>query len=89
MKVVLGQYDLCDADAQTVRFSIDKLIVHPRYDNTTEFADLMLVRLNMRVTFNRFIRPICLPQIGNMFLLLLLFINQMKNNESRCCGCVY
>lgn len=62
--MVLGEHDICQEDTQTVKFSIERLIVHPRYNNRTEYADIMLVRLNMKVTFNKFIRPICLPKIG-------------------------
>ncbi|KAK0157513.1 hypothetical protein PV328_011252 [Microctonus aethiopoides] len=61
MKVVLGEYNVCEFDSQTIVFSIEKLIIHPKYDSNTLFADIMLIKLNMRVTFNEFIRPICLP----------------------------
>ncbi|XP_015606009.1 clotting factor B isoform X1 [Cephus cinctus] len=63
MKVVLGEHDRCNGDLKTVVFSVEKLIPHPDYHSGTNYADIMLLKLNMRVTFNEYIRPICLPNI--------------------------
>lgn len=65
MKVVLGEHDICQSDIRVVKFSIDKFIQHPSYKASRRIiADIMLVKLNMRVTFNQYIRPVCLPKRG-------------------------
>ncbi|XP_063986817.1 ovochymase-2-like isoform X2 [Diachasmimorpha longicaudata] len=61
LKVVVGEYDRCRFDTRTVIFSVERTIKHPAYNSDNNYADLMLMRLNMRVTFNEFVRPICLP----------------------------
>lgn len=61
LKVVVGEYDLCQSGTRTVIFSIAKMIKHPNYNDSTYYADIMLLKLNMRITFNEYIRPICLP----------------------------
>ncbi|XP_046417491.1 transmembrane protease serine 9-like [Neodiprion fabricii] len=62
-KVALGEHDRCTADSRTVILSVEKFYPHPQFQEDTNHADAMLIRLNMRVTFNEFIRPICLPKM--------------------------
>ena len=72
MKVVLGEHNFCEPDNRTVTFSIEKIIQHPDYVASKRLlADIMLVKLSMRVTFNAYIRPICLPKRGKIIFFCL------------------
>ncbi|XP_066591880.1 ovochymase-2-like [Prorops nasuta] len=62
IKIVVGEHNICKASSRTVVFSIDKLIIHPKYNKKKYFADIMLIKVNMQITFNKFVRPICLPK---------------------------
>lgn len=64
LKVSVGGHNSCKWDAKTTIFSVDSIFPHPSYDNQTNFADIMLVKLIMSITFNQFVRPICLPKLG-------------------------
>lgn len=67
LKVVLGEHDRCRADRRTTRFSIERILTHPAYRHEDYHADLALLRLSMRLTFSRTVRPICLPAPGESF----------------------
>ncbi|XP_032456097.1 transmembrane protease serine 9 [Nasonia vitripennis] len=76
MKVVLGEHDICQSDVRVVKFSIEKFIQHPSYKASRRLiADIMLVKLNMRVTFNQYIRPVCLPKEGKRRNIMLARVN--------------
>ncbi|XP_012215627.2 clotting factor G beta subunit-like [Linepithema humile] len=64
LKVYVGAHDACKWDARSTIFSVEEIFPHPRYDRRTNFADIMLIKLVMRITFNKFVKPICLPKIG-------------------------
>ncbi|XP_026831405.1 venom serine protease 34 isoform X1 [Ooceraea biroi] len=64
LKVSVGSHNSCKWDTKSTIFSVDSIFPHPNYDNQTNFADIMLVKLIMSITFNEFVRPICLPNIG-------------------------
>ncbi|XP_011302141.1 uncharacterized protein [Fopius arisanus] len=80
LKVVVGEHDLCRSDASTVIFSIERMIKHPEFNDINHHADVMLIRLNMRVTFNEFIRPICLPSFE-------AFVKTRKRAPAKCVQC--
>lgn len=65
MKVSIGTHSSCKWDARTTIFSVEEIFPHPNYDRQTNFADIMLVKLVMRITFDQFVSPICLPKTGN------------------------
>ncbi|XP_059484211.1 trypsin-1-like [Neocloeon triangulifer] len=67
IKIIIGEHDRCRQDRVTVIMSVDKMIIHPAFRQVDFFADIMLLRLSMRITFNRVIRPICLPPQGLSF----------------------
>ncbi|XP_072748554.1 transmembrane protease serine 9-like [Anoplolepis gracilipes] len=64
LKVSVGAHDSCKWGAKSTIFSVENIFPHPNYDRQTNFADIMLVKLVMRITFNQFARPICLPKPG-------------------------
>uniref|UniRef100_A0A3P9HP47 Peptidase S1 domain-containing protein n=1 Tax=Oryzias latipes TaxID=8090 RepID=A0A3P9HP47_ORYLA len=47
--------------------SVSKIIVHPNYDSRTNNNDLTLLKLASPVTFNDYIRPVCLAAAGSDF----------------------
>ncbi|KAK4887606.1 hypothetical protein RN001_003877 [Aquatica leii] len=47
-------------------FEIEEFIFHPFYDPVTKLNDLTLLRLNRRVQFSEFIRPVCLPLLADL-----------------------
>lgn len=56
--VTLGLYDLVSPEHEALALGIDKLIVHPDYNDLAN--DLTLMRLSKPVEFNEFIQPACL-----------------------------
>jgi len=65
LKVSVGAHNSCKWDAKSAIFLVKSAFPHPNYNKETNFADIMLVKLIMRITFDRFVRPICLPELGN------------------------
>lgn len=75
----LGEYDLTtekdcvqipngqlDCAPSPIDYEISDKIPHPQYDpkNPSKHHDLALLRLKDRVSYNDFVRPICLPTKG-------------------------
>lgn len=52
---------MCKPSTKTTTFSINKIIKHPKFNKEDFTADLTLFKLSMRVSFNKYVRPICLP----------------------------
>ncbi|KAG5348170.1 TMPS9 protease, partial [Acromyrmex charruanus] len=63
LKVSVGAHNSCKWDAKSIIFSVKSIFPHPDYSRNTNFADIMLVKLIMRITFNKLVRPICLPKL--------------------------
>lgn len=79
LKVSVGSHNSCGWDATTTIFSVEEIFPHPSYDKQTNFADIMLVKLVMKITFNQFVRPICLPKSGNHCNLSYKYVSFMTN----------
>jgi hypothetical protein len=62
--VIVGEHNHCDPDNKISIFSVEKMIAHPHFKLDFYAYDIMLLKLNMRITFNEVVRPICLPQWG-------------------------
>lgn len=73
LKVSVGAYNSCKWDSKSTIFSVKNIFPHPNYNRDTNYADIMLVKLIMRLTFNRFVRPICLPNLGNLYRIYIVF----------------
>lgn len=60
VQVLNGQLDCAPPP---VDYLISEIIPHPQYDpkNPSKHHDLALLRLTERVSYNDFIKPICLP----------------------------
>ncbi|KAJ8934223.1 hypothetical protein NQ314_013501, partial [Rhamnusium bicolor] len=54
----------CNSPPQNL--GIEESIVHPQYNNRRQdrYYDIALVRLNKKITYSTFVRPICLPLPG-------------------------
>ncbi|EDS44979.1 serine protease [Culex quinquefasciatus] len=49
-------------------FAVAELIPHPEYKQSSQYNDIALIKLDRRVIFSPYIRPICLPmgaELGN------------------------
>lgn len=68
LKVVLGEHNHCQPDNKIVIFSVEKMITHPHFNATIFAYDIMLLKLNMKITFNDVVRPICLPHLGKSYI---------------------
>lgn len=47
-------------------YLISESIPHPKYNLSSRYNDIALLRLRGRVTFNPFVRPACLPTDSNI-----------------------
>lgn len=62
----LGEHDLLNDDRdRPLQVDIAAIIIHPRYNRAQKYNDIALIRLNIRVTFNQYMRPACLPETYN------------------------
>ncbi|CAG0919163.1 unnamed protein product [Notodromas monacha] len=61
--VRVGDHDLFNAAeaAKPDTFSVVEFRVHPRFNGNGFYNDIAIFKLDRRVTFNEFVRPICLP----------------------------
>jgi len=62
--VVLGDHDNTQPEEGEVARGVDRVLLHPKYSPSTLANDLALLRLDLPVTFSRYILPICLPSPG-------------------------
>jgi len=65
LEVRLGEHRLStSSESQLLKPGIEKIVLHPNYDNKTKNYDLALLKLGAPVDFEAYphIRPICLPE---------------------------
>ncbi|KAF2894197.1 hypothetical protein ILUMI_11978 [Ignelater luminosus] len=48
-------------------YTLSKIIAHPGYDSKTSVNNIALLRINGRVSYSDYIRPVCLPFPGTKF----------------------
>lgn len=64
--VLLGEHDLAnDKVDRPFRVEIAEKIPHPKFKRSAKYYDIALIRMAIRITFNRFQRPACLPYTYN------------------------
>uniref|UniRef100_A0A8C4RT05 Ovochymase-1 n=1 Tax=Erpetoichthys calabaricus TaxID=27687 RepID=A0A8C4RT05_ERPCA len=65
MAVVAGDHDILNEDATIPHVlqkrSVKKVIIHPRYNDSTLDYDLALLLLEDALQYNKNVRPVCLP----------------------------
>ncbi|KAL2078506.1 hypothetical protein ACEWY4_026191 [Coilia grayii] len=65
--VSLGRQFMYDVNPNEVVRRVTEIILHPSYDPSTNDNDMALLRLSSAVTFNSYIRPVCLAASGSIF----------------------
>nr|XP_020861053.1 ovochymase-2 [Phascolarctos cinereus] len=61
--VIAGVHDLTERNNQQRR-SIKDILIHPAFDRTTMDYDIALLQVAEPFQFNRYVRPVCLPEKG-------------------------
>ena len=68
--VTVGRHKRNSSDEHSVTFSreegIFSVAIHEEYNKATVENDIALITLNRKVSFNEYVRPICLLQEVNM-----------------------
>lgn len=66
--VRLGEYDFSKVnETQYIDMAVTQIKVYPRFSEQNYENDLSLVQLKDKVTYNSFVRPVCLPQPGEFY----------------------
>lgn len=61
--MLLGEHDLkSDRNDRPLRVDIAETIPHPQFRRAKKYYDIGLVRMATQITFNKFMRPACLPE---------------------------
>ncbi|XP_016371391.1 serine protease 27-like [Sinocyclocheilus rhinocerous] len=68
LRVYLGRRTQQGVNANEISRNVTTIIVHPSYDRTTNNNDIAVLRLSARVTFNDYIRPVCLAAQSSIFI---------------------
>ncbi|KAK2884826.1 hypothetical protein Q8A73_021300 [Channa argus] len=66
-QVSLGRQSLQGTNSHEVSIAIERVIVHPNYESSTNNNDIALLKLSLPVTFTDYIRPVCLAASGSVF----------------------
>lgn len=64
--VVLGLTNLDHPGPHSQRRGVRAIIVHPRYNRAVVDYDISVVQLDADVDQTAFVRPVCLPQPGQL-----------------------
>lgn len=54
-------------NANEVGVGVQSITIHPNYNSTLYNNDICLMKLNQPVTFNNYIKPICLASNASVF----------------------
>ncbi|XP_077412482.1 polyserase-2-like [Vanacampus margaritifer] len=63
----VGRQSQQGSNPNLVRRSIERIIIHPAYNSRSNDNDMALLRLSSPVTFNNFVRPVCLAATPSTF----------------------
>lgn len=64
--ILLGEHDLSNnRNDRPFQVEIAEKIPHPQFKRSAKYFDVALVRMAIRITFNQFMRPACLPETYN------------------------
>ncbi|XP_051986604.1 trypsin-like [Xyrauchen texanus] len=67
LQVYLGKRTLQGVNTYEIKRNVAKFIVHPSYNSNTNDNDITLLHLSSPVTFNDYIRPVCLAAQNSVF----------------------
>ena len=66
--VTVGLHNISSPDDHTVEFAgedgLFSVVIHENYNYFTNENDIAIITLNRKVTFNQFVRPICLLSVA-------------------------
>ncbi|XP_068734534.1 trypsin-like [Montipora capricornis] len=60
--IIAGEHNLNKIEGHEEHVRIDKVIIHPKYDQYTYDYDLALIKLQSPLTYNNRVGPVCLPK---------------------------
>lgn len=60
-KVILGEYRRKIKDNTEQEFNVEKIIIHPDYQESTYLNDIALFKLSKKAVLGKSARKICLP----------------------------
>lgn len=61
IKVRLNEFDLKKTTIEQFDAKIEDVIIHEAYNQLSQVNDIGLIRVDRPVTFDQYIRPVCLP----------------------------
>ncbi|XP_050968027.1 trypsin-1 [Labeo rohita] len=67
LRVYLGRRTQGGSNPNEISRTVRTIIVHPYYNSNTNDNDIALLRLSSTVTFNNYIRPVCLAAQSSVF----------------------
>ncbi|KAG1942561.1 serine protease 33-like [Pimephales promelas] len=67
LRVYLGRRTQQGVNANEISRNVVTIIIHPSYNSDTNDNDIALLRLSSTVTFNDYIRPVCLAALNSGF----------------------
>ncbi|KAI7803462.1 trypsin-3-like [Triplophysa rosa] len=67
IKVYFGLQTLSGSNPNAISMTVTQIINHPGYTNSLKNNDIALLKLSSSVTFNVYIRPVCLAADGSTF----------------------
>ena len=59
--VVVGEHNITKMESTQTTHELEKIYVHPEYNNVTNNNDLALLKMKKRIRFTREVSPVCLP----------------------------
>lgn len=68
LTVELGLDTLAGSNANMVSRNVSRIVPHPKYNDKTLDNDIALLQLSSPVTFNNYIKPVCLAASGSEFV---------------------
>ncbi len=68
LRVYLGRRTPQGVNTHEISRNVRTIIVHPSYDSNTNNNDIALLWLSSTVTFNNYIRPVCLAAQSSVFI---------------------
>ena len=63
----LGRQSMDGPNPNEESSTLAEIILHPKYDASTNENDMALLRLTSAVSFTNYIRPVCLAASGSIF----------------------
>ncbi|XP_069840789.1 serine protease 33-like [Dendropsophus ebraccatus] len=66
--VILGAHRLDNLNSNSLIVGVDRIVIHPQFRSPSSGSDIALLQLSRRVTYTRYIHPVCIPSASMVFL---------------------